>query len=74
MGWSSLSNGELLAQAETEFDGFVTTDSETTFYSFNSCLIADYKIVFSIVYERSVNYFCVTAFAEGWRESFAGSD
>ena len=26
MGWSALSNGELLAQAESEFDGFVTTD------------------------------------------------
>ena len=26
MGWSALPNGELLAQAESEFDGFVTTD------------------------------------------------
>ena len=26
MDWSALSNGELLAQAESEFDGFVTTD------------------------------------------------
>ena len=26
MGWSALSNGELLAQADSVFDGFVTTD------------------------------------------------
>ena len=26
MGWSRLSNGELITQAETEFDCFVTTD------------------------------------------------
>ena len=25
-GWAELSNGELLSQAETEFNGFVTTD------------------------------------------------
>ena len=26
MGWSTFSNGELIAQAEKEFDVFVTTD------------------------------------------------
>ncbi len=26
MGWSALSNGELITQAEAGFDGFVTTD------------------------------------------------
>lgn len=27
MGWSTLSNGELLKQAEKQFDVFITTDS-----------------------------------------------
>lgn len=26
MGWSTLSNGELIAEAESQFDAFVTTD------------------------------------------------